>query len=73
MAGHKAGAYVHMTNIKKWDVCSGHAIINSLGGSLTSMKNEKITYRASDPVWIEGGLLATLNVDHFYSKLPPNS
>ena len=69
VAGRKQGAYVHETNIKKWDVCSGHAVMNALGGHITNLKDEPITYDSSEPVLIEKGLLATLNIDDYYSKL----
>ena len=38
-------AYVHTTLIKKWDICAGNAILNSLNGKLTTLKGEKIDYR----------------------------
>ena len=69
VAGKQVGAYMHSTNIKKWDVCPGHAIINALGGQLKTLKDEDITYHGTDPPLIEGGLLASLNTDGFYAKL----
>lgn len=58
-----------MTNIKKWDVCAGHAILNSLGGEITTLKNGPITYKPDDKFIIEDGLLASLRNDDFFSKL----
>lgn len=69
IASRHSGAYVHMTHIKKWDVCAGHAILKALGGRVTTMKNEPITYGANDPVLIKNGLLASLHNGDFYSKL----
>ncbi len=69
VAGRHNGAYVHMTHIKKWDVCAGHAILRALGGRVTTMKGEPIKYGASDPVLIKNGLLASLENYDFYTKL----
>lgn len=69
VAGRKNGAYVHMTHIKKWDVCAGHAILSALGGSVTTMKDQVIKYGPNDPVIIKDGLLASLQNQDHYSKL----
>lgn len=58
-----------MTNIKKWDVCAGHAILRALGGRVSTMKDEPIKYGEGDDVLIKNGLLASLHNDDFYSKL----
>ena len=42
-----ASAYVHSTLIKKWDICAGNAIINGLGGKMTTLHDAIIDY--SDP------------------------
>lgn len=69
VAARNQGAYVHETNIKKWDVCAGHAVMNALGGHITNLKDEPITYDYNEPILIEKGLLATLNINDYYSKL----
>jgi inositol monophosphatase 3 len=69
IASRHNAAYVHMTHIKKWDVCAGHAILKALGGRVTTMKNEPIKYGAKDQVLIKDGLLASLHNGDFYSKL----
>lgn len=71
IASRHNAAYVHMTHIKKWDVCAGHAILKALGGRVTTMKNEPIKYGsgANDQVLIKDGLLASLHNGDFYSKL----
>ncbi|XP_075069648.1 Golgi-resident adenosine 3',5'-bisphosphate 3'-phosphatase [Mixophyes fleayi] len=57
-----ADVYVHITYIKKWDICAGNAILNALGGHMTNLKGEEIIYTGSDGN--EGGLLASIGVDH---------
>lgn len=43
-----ADAYLHITKIKKWDLCAGHGILHALGGNLTYLDGEDIDY--SPPV-----------------------
>ncbi|KAM9307812.1 Golgi-resident adenosine 3',5'-bisphosphate 3'-phosphatase [Gastrophryne carolinensis] len=57
-----ADVYIHVTYIKKWDICAGNAILNALGGHMTTLKGEEIVYTGSDGN--EGGLLASIGVDH---------
>jgi len=70
-AGYKAwevikgaqDAYVHTTLIKKWDICAGNAILNSLHGKLTTLKGESIDYSsgADGAEKNTGGVLATMH------------
>lgn len=69
---NNATAYMHLTNIKKWDICAGNAILNTLHGSMTTLKNEKITYLASEPAVNENGVLATLRHHSYYANLIHN-
>ena len=57
-------AYVHVTLIKKWDICAGNAILNALGGRLTQLTGEEVDY-SGRPAHEknEGGVLATMH-DH---------
>lgn len=57
-----ADVYIHVTYIKKWDICAGNAILNALGGQMTNLKGEKIIYTGQDGN--EGGLLASIGMDH---------
>ncbi|OQV25624.1 putative inositol monophosphatase 3 [Hypsibius exemplaris] len=41
--GH-ADAYLHITKIKKWDLCAGDGIVRALGGNVTSLAGEEIDY-----------------------------
>ncbi|KAL4624700.1 inositol monophosphatase 3-like [Arapaima gigas] len=58
----KADIYIHVTYIKKWDICAGNAILRALGGHMTTLKGQPIDYRGSERN--EGGLLASIGMDH---------
>lgn len=63
---NKASAYMHSTNIKKWDLCAGNAILNAVGGSIHSFDDKEIDYSSSHSVINENGLLAALSNHRFY-------
>lgn len=67
----QADVYVHITFIKKWDICAGDALLRSLGGRMTTLKGEDIDYR--DAPLNKEGLVASVHVDHkaLLDKLPP--
>lgn len=54
MISGKADVYLHVTAIKKWDLCAGHAILSSLGGSLTSISGDKLDYSAEAKTKVKG-------------------
>jgi inositol monophosphatase 3 len=57
-------AYVHVTLIKKWDLCAGDAILRALGGQLTTLKGAPIDYSGRPAEERnEGGVIATMH-DH---------
>lgn len=58
----QADVYVHITHIKKWDICAGQALINAMGGHLTTLKGDNIDY--SDTPLNTGGLVASVGLDH---------
>ncbi|XP_070555489.1 inositol monophosphatase 3-like [Ptychodera flava] len=58
-----ADAYVHVTLIKKWDICAGNALLNHKNGIMTDLKGDRIDYSAASNPKNEHGLLATLS-DH---------
>lgn len=60
MASGRVDAYVHSTAIKKWDICAGNAILNALGGKLTTKKGALVNYADTVNVKNEEGLIATL-------------
>lgn len=52
--------YVHVTCIKKWDICSGDAILRALGGKMTTLDGAEIDYSTNISPKNEHGLLASL-------------
>ncbi|XP_019966881.2 inositol monophosphatase 3 [Paralichthys olivaceus] len=58
----QADVYVHITFIKKWDICAGAALLKAMGGHMTTLKGEDIDY-SGDPL-NKGGLVASVGVDH---------
>ena len=60
----EADAYVHVTRIKKWDVCAGNAIIQATKGRMTTLDGQNIDYsktNSEDDAMIDMGILATLH------------
>lgn len=72
-AGYKAwevsrGAqdvYVHVTLIKKWDICAGTALLEAVGGKMTTLDGSDVDYSSRPVVEVKntGGVLATMH-DH---------
>lgn len=58
--------YLHLLSIKKWDICAGDALLQTVGGNVTTLKGTLISYEAHDEVDIKGGLLATLFKHDFF-------
>ena len=53
-------AYVHTTRIKKWDVCAGNAILNAVGGHMTTLTGQTLDYQDTENPQNNDGLLATM-------------
>lgn len=66
----KADVYIHVTYIKKWDICAGNAVLKALGGRMTTLAGDEITYTGSDGN--EDGLIASVRMNHqaLVEKLP---
>lgn len=62
----KVDAYVHMTHIKKWDICAPQALLNSIhNAKMTDLAGRKISFGDPNDKVVTGGLVATLNTrDH---------
>lgn len=58
----KADVYMHLTHIKKWDICAPYSILNSLPeGQMTDLKGGLISFGDPRQKLVSGGLIATLN------------
>ncbi|KAK6178760.1 hypothetical protein SNE40_011272 [Patella caerulea] len=70
--GH-ADAYIHVTAIKKWDICAGNALLSALDGKMTTINGRNIIdYSPNGSPINSEGLLATMNNHNDYlDKLEP--
>jgi len=57
VTGHE-DVYIHSSMIKKWDICAGAAILNSLGGRLTDAEGKDIDFKNKWDYKHETGLIA---------------
>nr|XP_022904291.1 putative inositol monophosphatase 3 [Onthophagus taurus] len=58
--------YIHTTNIKKWDICAGNAILDALGGKMVDLKGNLIDYGYDSNHIHENGLIASTKSDDIY-------
>jgi len=63
-----ADAYVHVTFIKKWDLCAGEALLRAAGGRLTALNGQELNYSRQHPAANEGGVLAAVHDHEEYAK-----
>ena len=68
-------AYVHVTLIKKWDICAGDALLRALGGRLTTLTGDDVDYSGGENAEEknEGGVLATMHDHQAYVELLKDS
>jgi inositol monophosphatase 3 len=60
-----ADYYLHMTPIKKWDLCAPDAVLRANHGIMTTLKNQTISYdHQNKDMLITDGLLATYKRNH---------
>ena len=52
--------YIHVTKIKKWDICAPNAMLAAVHGSMTTLKGESINYSREDGSANNDGLFASL-------------
>ncbi|XP_028029170.1 putative inositol monophosphatase 3 [Bombyx mandarina] len=63
--------YLHVTTIKKWDICAGDAILKTVDGKMTTMKGDNIDYSADGHVAVTDGILVTrYDHDYYLKKMP---
>jgi len=65
----RADVYLHVTAIKKWDLCAGHAILSALGGSMTTVTGGVLDYSAETNPLNAKGLLAYVNSSALIDQL----
>lgn len=67
---NNATVYLHTTAIKKWDLCAGNAILNSLSGKMTDLNGKEISYLDDKNYSHGGGILASMfNHDSYLEKV----
>ena len=54
----KADLYLHTTRIKKWDICAGNAVLNAVGGRMTTLKGEEVDYGFEGSAQNDDGIVA---------------
>ena len=55
---NKADLYFHTTLIKKWDLCAANALLNAVGGVMTTRRGEMIDYSLSSDAEVKDGIVA---------------
>jgi Golgi-resident PAP phosphatase len=67
--GH-ADAYLHITKIKKWDLCAGEGIVRALGGNVTNLYGQVVDYRPpnnqKDDVLVDNGFIISVENHHWF-------
>ena len=66
VAKRSVDAYVHITHIKKWDICAGNAIIEAFNGKMTTLSNIELDYSFEAKYLNDKGLLATMEKHEWY-------
>lgn len=64
--------YIHVTLIKKWDICAGTALLDALGGQMTTLDGTAVDYSGRPTLEVKntGGVLATMHDhDSYVAKL----
>ncbi|XP_060077151.1 inositol monophosphatase 3-like [Ylistrum balloti] len=66
-----ADAYVHITLIKKWDICAPNAVLSALNGKMTTLEGDTIDYKykTEGDVKNHDGLLVTAAANDHYEFL----
>lgn len=67
--GGNADVYLHVTLIKKWDVCGGNALLESTGGSMSTLRGDTINYSSDTNPVNTRGILGYLHTSPKVQKL----
>lgn len=65
VAKNEADLYFHTSRIKKWDVCPGTVLLETLGGKMTTRHGDNIDYHLDSNPEIQEGIVATLYHDSY--------
>lgn len=71
-----ADLYLHTTRIKKWDICAGNAVLNAVGGKMTTLKGKEVDYGFKGSPANEEGIVAAVPEQaqqRYLSRLQGNS
>ncbi|XP_046397885.1 putative inositol monophosphatase 3 [Ischnura elegans] len=63
-----AAAYIHITAIKKWDVCAGDALLRSFDGQMTTIGGVQLNYSISSSVVNNDGIVAALQRQDWFRE-----
>lgn len=62
LVGGRVEAYIHITHIKKWDICAPHALLNSISeGKMTDLNGDPIHFGDPTDKVVTRGLVASLD------------
>ena len=53
-------AYLHITKIKVWDLCAGHALLKTMGGDIKDKNGKPLIYDTTQTTF-QNGLIAAIN------------
>lgn len=56
-----ATIYMHNTNIKKWDLCAGNALVRAVKGRMVTLKGEEIPYNSDSDSLVTDGITVEIN------------
>lgn len=59
LAGN-VNAYVHVTYIKKWDLCAANALLRTMNGHMTTLDGATLDYSTNTNILNKNGLLASV-------------
>ncbi|OQR67904.1 putative inositol monophosphatase 3-like [Tropilaelaps mercedesae] len=69
VAEGKEDLYVHTTLIKKWDICAGAALLETLGGQMVTLKGDIIDFGQRQDAVNRDGVLAFLKDKNNFLRL----
>jgi len=65
----RADVYVHVTAIKKWDLCAGYALMTAMGGTMSTLGGDKIDFSGDTEPLNTKGVLAYMHPSPVIEKM----